>query len=171
MTKLIIGLGNPSPKYASTRHNVGWMVLDLLAKHLNLEFTNHARTESVIAAGKGFKLLKPQTFMNDSGRAVAKAARYFDIPSEDIIVVHDDIDLPLAAIRRRLSGSSGGHNGVQSIIEQLHTKDFARIKIGIDRPTGRITPASYVLQPFTKTQLTDLKPALEKAVDLLLKEL
>jgi PTH1 family peptidyl-tRNA hydrolase len=169
MTKLIIGLGNPGAKYHTTRHNVGWMILDLLAQRLDLSFTNHSRTQSELASGKGIKLAKPQTFMNNSGLSVAKLIHYFNIPIEDIIVIHDDLDLPVGTIRQRAGGTSGGHNGIQSIIDQLGTKDFARLKIGIGRDQS--DPSSYVLRPFSASDKTLLKPALEKAVDLLLKEM
>lgn len=167
--KLIIGLGNPGGKYKTTRHNIGWMVLDLLAKSLGVEFKNHARTESELVSGKGFKLAKPQTYMNESGRSVAKLLHYFDLKAEDLIVIHDDLDLPLGTIRQRQTGRSGGHNGIQSIIEHLKTKDFARIKLGIGRPLG--DASRYVLKPFAKADQPVLKAALQKAVDLLLKEL
>jgi len=168
--KLIIGLGNPGLKYTSTRHNVGWKVLDLLNQELGFSFKNNLRTESEIAKNREVILARPQTFMNNSGRSVAKLLKYYDLTPADLIVIHDDLDLPLGAIRHRSTGSSGGHNGVQSIIDHLSTRDFSRIKIGIGRPQSG-DPASYVLKPFPKTDLAELQPTLKKAVDLLLKEL
>lgn len=168
--KLIIGLGNPGKKYESTRHNVGRMVADLLSKKLKLRFKRHSRTETEIAAGEEIIIAKPSVFMNNSGRAVARVAKYFGVPTEEIVVVYDDLDLPVGTIRFRKSGSSGGHKGMQSIIDNLKTDSVARIRIGIGRPA----PASatdYVLKPFTKAQLIELKPALEKTVDLFLEDL
>jgi len=169
MTKLIIGLGNPGAKYRSTRHNVGWMVLDLLAQQLDIKFAQHDRTQSYLATGTGFKLAKPQTFMNHSGQAIAKLMKYFKVAPQDLIVIHDDLDLPLGTIRQRADGTSGGHNGVQSLIDHLHTKTFRRLKIGIGRDQS--DPSRYVLKPFPSTDRVILTPALQKAVDLLIKEL
>ena len=168
--KLIIGLGNPSKKYESTRHNIGRMVADLLVKKLKLKFKKHTRTETELAEGQGIIIAKPTSFMNNSGRAVARVANYFDISTKNIVVVYDDLDLPLGTIRFRKSGSSGGHNGMQSVIDNLKTDSIARIRIGIGRPTSN-SVTDYVLEPFTRTQLTELKPAFNEVVDLLLEDL
>lgn len=168
--KLIVGLGNPGTKYEHTRHNVGRMAVDLLSKKLKLKFKKHSRTETEIAEDKGIIIAKPTTFMNNSGRAVARVAKYFGVPTERIVVVYDDLDLPLGTIRSRKSGSSGGHNGIQSIIDNLKTTSVARVKVGIGRPAPT-SATDYVLRPFTKTQLAELKPALNKVVDLLLEDL
>ncbi len=165
--RLIIGLGNPGKKYESTRHNAGRMVADLLVKKLNLKFKKHTRTETEIASGKEIIIAKPLTFMNNSGRAVAKVARYFGIPTEAIVVIYDDIDLPFGTIRSRTTGSSGGHNGMQSVIDNLKTNSIARIRIGVGRP--RSDASNYVLEPLNKKQLAELSAVVEEVVDLFLK--
>ena len=168
--RLIIGLGNPGKKYEFTRHNVGRMSVDLLSKKLKLKFRRHSRTETEIATSKEIIIAKPNTFMNNSGRAVARVAKCFGVPTEEIVVVYDDLDLPIGTIRFRKSGSSGGHKGMQSIISNLKTDSIARVRIGIGRPAPA-TATDYVLKPFTKHQLTELKPALKKVVDLLFEDL
>ena len=167
--KLIIGLGNPGQKYESTRHNIGWMVLDILAKQLKLKFKKHSRNESEIAEGEGIILAKPLTFMNNSGRAVAKVAKYFGVPAENITVIYDELDLPIGTVRKRPSGSSGGHNGMQSIIDHLKTTNVERIRIGIGR--SQADPSEYVLKPFTRVQRAAIKPAIEETIALLTKAL
>lgn len=170
--KVIIGLGNPGPKYQITRHNVGFMVIDALVKKLKLKFRTSTKSKAVYAwASDDLELVKPQTYMNRSGTTVASILKKHNLTPQDMIVVSDDLDLALGKIRQRNSGSSGGHNGLQSIIEHLGTDQFARIKIGIGRPKGDIDPSRYVLQPFTKTELSEIQPALKKVVDLLLEEM
>ena len=167
MTGLIVGLGNPGKKYASTRHNVGWLVIDALAKQLKIKFKKMPRLQAEIALGEGIILAKPLTFMNNSGRAVAGLIKRFGIPTEGVAVVYDDLDLPVGKIRERKGGSSGGHRGMQSIIDALKTTSIARVRIGISRGAG--DPSEFVLQPLTRTELAQIKPAIAEVVAALLK--
>lgn len=150
--KLIVGLGNPGRKYRDTRHNIGFAVADELARRCAVEF-EAAPAEALLARARtlgseGTLLVKPLTMMNASGFAVSEIARYFRIPFGDILVVADDVNLPLGRIRARQSGSAGGHNGFRSIIEQLGTTDFARLRIGVGRGDPRRDLADYVLGGF-----------------------
>ncbi len=162
---LVAGLGNPGNDYAKTRHNIGFMVIDALAAGSSISIkqkrANYLFGRGVIGEQKAI-LIKPLTFMNRSGIAVRDAVRRYDIDS--ILVVHDDIDLPTGVIRIRKSGSSGGHNGIESIINTLGTRDFIRVKIGIGR-SDRIPPEKYVLRAFNKQEQTLIKEAVEKAAD------
>ncbi len=153
---LIVGLGNPGPRYADHRHNVGFRAVAALAEAHGLAFrrTEHrARTAHGTMEGRRVILAQPQTWMNESGQAVAPLAHFYKIPPERLLVVYDDLDIPLGTLRYRARGSSGGHRGVQSIIRQLGTSDFPRLRLGIGRPPGRMDPAAYVLQPFTDEEL------------------
>ncbi|MBI5055999.1 MAG: aminoacyl-tRNA hydrolase [Nitrospirae bacterium] len=163
---LVAGLGNPGDDYADTRHNIGFMVMDVLSARFSIPLKN--RTKNYIS-GRGFiegqdaLLIKPLTFMNRSGLAVREAIKkYEDI--DNILVVQDDIDTATGVIRIKKSGSSGGHRGVESIIEILGTKDFVRLKIGIGRP-DRVPVEEYVLRNFTRQEKAIIKEAVEKAVD------
>lgn len=152
---LIIGLGNPGREYAGNRHNVGFHVVDRLAAHHRLSFTRrqaNARVADGLIAGRRAILAKPQTFMNLSGRPVAALVRFYQIELENLLVVFDDLDLPLGTLRLRPEGGAGGHNGMRSIIEQLGAQGFPRLRIGIDRPPGRMDPADYVLQNFSRDE-------------------
>lgn len=148
---LIAGLGNPGRKYAKTRHNVGFDVVDLLAERWGADI-HDARFDGEVAKakpyGKPILLLKPGTFMNLSGASVAAAARYHKIPHANVWVVHDDLDLPLGRLRVREGGSSGGHNGVQSVIDRLGDQKFLRFRVGIGRPASPVPVEDYVLQAF-----------------------
>lgn len=149
--RLVVGLGNPGPEYADHRHNLGFRVVDALAHKHGLAFTRH-RGKVRVAEGEigdqNVILAKPQTFMNLSGKAVARVSRRFKVSPEHVLVVCDDLDLPLGRLRLRPEGGSGGHNGMRSIIDMLGTQSFARLRVGIDRPLGRTDPADYVLQSF-----------------------
>jgi PTH1 family peptidyl-tRNA hydrolase len=147
--KLVIGLGNPGPQYEHTRHNVGFRVVDKLAKKLGWRW-NEQRSRAMLASGmlgnEKVVLAKPLTYMNLSGQSVGELVRWYKISPEDILVVYDELDLPLGTIRLRPKGSAGGHNGIESIIAHLHTSEFPRLRVGIGRPTNnRIDGASYVL--------------------------
>ncbi len=163
---LITGLGNPGNKYASTRHNLGFMVIESLSSKLNISLKNKSKN---FTFGKGcidehnLILIKPITFMNRSGIAVGDACRKFS-RLENMIVIHDDIDLDVGKIRIKKNGSGGGHKGIESIIELTGTKDFLRLKIGIGRST-RIPPEDYVLRPFTKKEQPVIQNSIENAVD------
>lgn len=150
--KLVVGLGNPGPRYAGNRHNIGFQVVEEVAKAHGLTFskTEHkAETAHGRIEGRRVILAKPQTWMNDSGQSVSPLANFYKIDPESMLVVYDDLDIPLDTVRFRDSGSSGGHRGVQSIINQLGTDAFPRLRIGIGRPPGRMDPAAYVLQDFS----------------------
>ena len=147
--KLVIGLGNPGPQYEHTRHNVGFRVVDKLAKKLGWRW-NEQRSRAMLASGmlgnEKVVLAKPLTYMNLSGQSVGELVRWYKISPEDILVVYDELDLPLGTIRLRPKGSAGGHNGIESIIAHLHTNEFPRLRVGIGRPANnRIDGASYVL--------------------------
>jgi len=149
---LIVGLGNPGKEYAAHRHNVGFQVVEALAQAHGLSFSRSKSMRAQVAAGRiagvPVVLAKPQTFMNLSGRAVGRLARAHDVPPERLLVVYDDLDLPLGRLRLRPEGGSGGHKGMRSIIDALGTQDFARLRVGIDRPALSMDPADYVLLPF-----------------------
>ena len=165
---LIVGLGNPGKEYASHRHNVGFRVIDTLARQHRLSFGQRrglARVAEGQIAGRRAILAKPQTFMNGSGKSVSKLSRAHAIPPERILVVYDDLDLPLGRLRVRAEGSSGGHRGIRSIIEALGTQSFPRVRVGIDRPPGRMDPVDYVLEPFDAQQQELLNDAIAYAVE------
>ncbi|GEN58006.1 peptidyl-tRNA hydrolase [Halolactibacillus alkaliphilus] len=153
--KLIVGLGNPGRKYKDTRHNVGFMVIDELAKRhgwgLNKKkFQGHFAYE-LLGTDKVI-LLEPQTYMNLSGDSVKPLVDFYEIAPEDIVVVYDDLDLPTGKVRLRQNGGHGGHNGIRSMIDQLGTKNFNRVRIGIDRPKEGLTVTDHVLGRFTKSE-------------------
>ncbi len=163
---LIVGLGNPGRKYADNRHNVGFRCIDHLASAHDLSFNRRQRQAS-IALGpilrRAVVLIKPRTFMNKSGYPVASLARFYRVPLDRLLVVYDDLDLPLGTTRMRPQGGSGGHRGVQSIINQLGSQEFPRLRIGIGRPPGRMDPADYVLQDFSDDDEVLLGTTLEQA--------
>lgn len=163
---LVAGLGNPDDEYADTRHNVGFMVIDALAARYTIRLkqktTNYMFGRGFIEDQKAI-LVKPLTFMNKSGVAVREILFKFD-EIEDLIIVHDDLDLETGMIRIKKKGSSGGHRGIQSIIDCLNSKDFLRLKIGIGRST-RMSAERYVLKPFNKQQRPVVEEAVEKSVD------
>jgi PTH1 family peptidyl-tRNA hydrolase len=164
---LIVGLGNPGPKYAANRHNVGFMCLERLAAAHSLTFDKRQKKAHVaLGAIRGLRvvLALPQTFMNDSGQAVVPLAQFYQVPPERLLVVYDDLDLPPGMLRLRPEGSSGGHKGMHSIIEQLGSSDFARLRIGIGRPPGQMDAAAYVLQDFSADEMPLIEKALERAV-------
>lgn len=168
--KLIVGLGNPGKKYENTRHNIGFMMVDTFAEDNNLTFKLEPRFEAFLAEfiykGEKTLLAKPITYMNLSGRAIQKIVQYYKIEIEDVIIVHDDLDLSTGKIRLREKGSSGGHNGLKSIIECLNTQDFKRIKIGISKSQENDV-VDYVLGKFSKIEMETLKETLLKSDDIL----
>lgn len=155
--KCIIGLGNPGPKYAYTRHNAGYMVVDEIARLHGSVFreSGFSMLSSMQITSEGTDvcalLIKPLTYMNLSGVAVAQVVREHQLSPGELLVIHDDMDLPFGKIRFKRSGSSGGHRGIESIIAHLGSNEFARLKIGIGRPEPGVDPAEYVLQPFSET--------------------
>ena len=149
---LIVGLGNPGRQYEKTRHNVGWRVLDELARRYNLRFDKNekkALTASGTVKGRRVLLAKPQTYMNLSGEAVRGLVDFYKIPAEHILVISDDLDVPLGTLRLRASGSAGGQGGLKNIIQHLGTQDFNRVRFGIGRPPGKMQARDYVLQAFS----------------------
>jgi PTH1 family peptidyl-tRNA hydrolase len=161
--KIIVGLGNPGRTYERTRHNAGFMAVDELARILRADSTqekHHALIGKVRIDSEESVLVKPQTFMNDSGRAVAAILRDAYRTISDLIVLHDDLDLPLGTVRVKIGGGHGGHNGLRSIIEYLGSPDFIRVRIGINRPALNTDAADYVLSPF----LAEERPAASEAV-------
>ena len=164
--KLIVGLGNPGREYGQHRHNMGFRCVNYFARKHNLEFSKR-QSRSQIArgrvAGEDIILAKPQTFMNLSGRAVAPLVQQLMIPLNDLVVIYDDLDLPLGRIRMRERGSAGGHRGIQSIIDSLNSEDFPRIRVGLGRPPevrSEDEVAAYVLSEFT----SDEQPSVTEAV-------
>lgn len=165
-TYLIVGLGNPGSRYARNRHNTGFCCLHRLAKAHGLEFRGRrrARIASGTIAGRAVLLARPRTFMNESGQAVAALVRYYRIPLDRLLIVYDDMDLPLGTLRIRPKGGSGGHRGIQSIIDALGSQDFPRLRIGIGRPPEGTDPADYVLQDFSPEEEQTIEETLERAV-------
>ena len=165
---LIVGLGNPGREYKDNRHNFGFMLIDRLAVRLEaqgLRVQSKAIVISARHAGQRLVLAKPQTFMNLSGMSVQGLARFFKVPLERLLVAHDDLDLPLGTLRLRPGGGSGGQKGIVSTIERLGTPEFARLRLGIDRPPGQMDAAAYVLQDFPRGDLALVSETLDRAVD------
>lgn len=167
-TFLIVGLGNPGREYHENRHNIGFMFVDRLAERLSISF-NHLRSRALVGStfygGKEIILAKPITFMNLSGKVVSALIRCYELPLTNLLLAHDDIDLTFGTIRLRRSGSSAGHKGITSIIEELGVQEFARLRLGIGRPLGRMDPADYVLQDFSPNEQIALTNLLERAVE------
>ena len=165
---LIVGLGNPGLAYRHNRHNVGFMVADALADKLEIPL-KRVKFKAQIGNGKlediPIIIAKPLTFMNKSGEAVAPLVRYFKVPLERLLVIHDDMDLPLGTLRMRPSGGSAGHNGMLSIFDKLGTNAIPRLRVGIGRPPGRMDPADYVLQDFPKSDEELLKMVIAHACE------
>ena len=167
-TYLLIGLGNPGREYKDNRHNVGFMLIDTLAVRLNargMKLQSKAIVTSALYEERKLILAKPQTYMNLSGQSVQGLLHFYKIPVENLIVAHDDLDIPFGAIRIRPGGGPGGQRGMASTIELLGTKDFPRLRIGIGRPPGRIDPKDYVLQNFPKDEQKILSEVLDRAAD------
>ena len=168
---LIAGLGNPGRQYEITRHNAGFLFMDMLSEKLNVKI-NKIKYKSVIGeadiAGHRCILMKPQTFMNLSGEAVREACSFYKIPPENVIVIFDDISLPCGGLRIRRKGSAGGHNGIKSIIQCLGSDNFPRIKLGVgEKPHPDYDLADYVLSAFSKDDIPLMKQAMEKGCDAL----
>lgn len=172
--KLIVGLGNPGPQYAGNRHNIGFQCVELFARRHRIDLSK-LQQRTMIGDGwverngqrQRVILAKPLTYMNVSGQAVNTLLRFYKIELSDLIVIHDDIDLAQGKLRLRLGGSSGGQNGIKSIIEQTGSPDFARAKVGVGRPPGKMDPAAFVLQNFTVAEEEIFGPLREKVSDAL----
>lgn len=170
-TWLIVGLGNPGPNYAKTRHNIGQMVLDELAKEVGGSFKKHSKASAVVVEGRlGFGgpkvvLMKSLGYMNTSGGPVSAVAKFYGIDPDHIIVVHDELDIPFDTIKLKIGGGEGGHNGLRDITKALGTKDYYRVRTGIGRPPGRMDTADFVLKPFSSTEAKDLPFLISNAAD------
>lgn len=170
-TWLIVGLGNPGPNYAKTRHNIGQMVLDELAKEVGGSFKKHSKASAVVVEGRlGFGgpkviLMKSLGYMNTSGGPVSALAQFYDINPDRIIAVHDELDIPFDTIKLKIGGGEGGHNGLRDITKALGTKDYYRVRTGIGRPPGRMDTADFVLKPFSSTEAKDLPFLISNAAD------
>lgn len=165
---IIVGLGNPGPEYAGTRHNAGQMVLALLAEHIGARFKAH-RTRTDIAegrlSGQPVTLARAHSYMNLSGGPVAALLGFYKISPERLVVIHDELDVPFGAVRLKLGGGDNGHNGLRSITQSLGTRDYYRVRFGIGRPPGRLDPATFVLKDFTPTERKELPFALDRCAD------
>ncbi len=165
---LIAGLGNPGRRYRRNRHNVGFMFVDLLADELGTGFRKmqmKALTAEARLERRRLLLAKPQTWMNRAGESIAPLIRFYKVPRRSVLIVYDDLDLPQGTIRLRPSGGSGGHRGLESIMEQTGANDLPRLRIGIGRPPGQMDPADYVLQDFRESEWETMKLALREAED------
>ena len=165
--KVVVGLGNPGAKYEQTKHNIGFMCLDYYANKHGLTFKFNRKFNAEIAKQGDLLLVKPQTFMNLSGDSVKSVLSYFDVELEDMLVIYDDLDLPLARLRLREQGGPGGHNGIKSIIERLGTDSFKRLRIGIDA-NPMMEAKDYVLSKFTKDELNQVVNAANSTKDIIL---
>lgn len=169
MTWLVVGLGNPGPTYSATRHNVGYLVADVLAGRIGSRFKAHksGRAEVVEGrlAGERAVLGRARTYMNESGGPVATLASYYDVEPEHLVVVHDELDIDFGALRVKLGGGDNGHNGLKSIRQSLDTGDFFRVRVGIGRPSGSQSVHDFVLKAYSSTERKDLPVYLEEAAD------
>lgn len=165
---LVVGLGNPGPSYAGHRHNVGAMVTDVLAERVGARWRSHKSRADVVEgrlAGEPAVLAKSRSYMNDSGGAIASVRSYFSVPVEQLVVVHDELDLPFESLRVKAGGGDNGHNGLRSLRRSLGSGEFLRVRVGIGRPPGRMDPADFVLTPFTAAERRELPLVLERAAD------
>jgi PTH1 family peptidyl-tRNA hydrolase len=165
---LLIGLGNPGREYANTRHNFGFMLIDRIAVRLNargIKVQSKAIVMDARYEERKLILAKPQTFMNLSGQSVQGLIHFYKVPLDSVMILSDDLDLPFGTIRIRASGGPGGQRGLSSILEKLGTKDIPRLRLGIGRPPGRMDPADYVLQNFSKDESQLLSETLDRAAD------
>ncbi len=170
---LVVGLGNPGPEYAKHRHNVGFMVADLLAERARVRFGRHRRAVAQVAEARlglgdeapRLVLVKPMTYMNLSGGPVAALRQFYKVPVEQVIAVHDELDIAYGQLRLKRGGGEGGHNGVRSMSASLGSKDFLRVRFGIGRPPGRQDPADFVLSDFSAVERKELDFLVDRAAD------
>ena len=166
---LVVGLGNPGPRYETTRHNVGFLVADILAERIGSGFKVHKKSGAEVTTGRlggrSVVLAKPRTYMNESGRHIGPLAKFYSVEPADIVVIHDELDIDFGRIRLKFGGGEGGHNGLRSIASALGTKDFQRVRIGVGRPPGRQDPAAFVLENFNSRERPELGTILEQAAD------
>ncbi len=170
---LVVGLGNPGREYAGNRHNAGFLVADLLAGRIGARFSRHRKAVAEVAEGRlgvgvdapRLVLAKPMTYMNLSGGPVAGLAQFYKVPADQIIAVHDELDIPYGQLRLKIGGGEGGHNGLRSMSRSLGTKDYVRVRFGIGRPPGRQDPADYVLSDFPPVERKELDFLVDRAAD------
>ena len=165
---LVVGLGNPGPTYAGNRHNAGFLVLDELAARVGGRFKAHKGRADLIEgrlAGQRALLAKPKCYMNESGGPVASLRDFFKLSVEQVVVVHDELDLPFGTVRLKQGGGDNGHNGLRSISSALGSRDYLRVRVGIGRPPGRQDPADFVLKDFSATEKKSLPSVLADAAD------
>jgi PTH1 family peptidyl-tRNA hydrolase len=166
---LVVGLGNPGPDYAGTRHNVGHLVVDELATRCRGRFAAHKRSRAQVAeeriAGQRVVLAKPSSYMNESGGPVKGLLDFYKVPLERLVVVHDELDIPFAALRLKLGGGDNGHNGLKSIRRSTGSGDWYRVRVGIGRPPGRQDPADFVLKPWSSVERKELPLLVVEAAD------
>jgi len=165
---LLIGLGNPGREYRDSRHNVGFMLVDRITVRLNargMKVQSKAIVMTAIYEDRKLILAKPQTYMNLSGQSVQGLIHFYKLPLTNVLIAHDDLDIPFGTIRVRPGGGPGGQRGMASTIEKLGTQDFPRLRIGIGRPPGRMDPSAYVLQDFSRDELKILSEILDRAAD------
>jgi peptidyl-tRNA hydrolase, PTH1 family len=169
---LVVGLGNPGPSFAATRHNIGRVVVELLAQRVGASFKAHRRRRADVVEtrlgdqpGTRAILARPRTYMNESGRSVASVRDFYQVDHDHLVVVHDELDLPYGTLRIKLGGGDNGHNGLRSVRAALGTGDFLRVRFGIGRPPGRMDPAVFVLKPFSTSERADLPLQAERTAD------
>lgn len=169
---LVVGLGNPGPTYAGTRHNAGAMVVDLLAERAGAPLKSQRKFRADVAEvrlgdlpGSRAVLAKPHTYMNESGGPVALLADFYKITPERLLVVHDELDLPFGTVRLKLGGGDNGHNGLRSVRARIGTGDYCRLRFGIGRPPGRMDPAAFVLKPFSTVEKREIDLEVDRAAD------
>jgi PTH1 family peptidyl-tRNA hydrolase len=170
LAQVVVGLGNPGPEYRDTRHNAGQRVVDALARTLHRPWSREGKSAVARGQWRGepVYLVKPSTFMNVSGSVVAGVLHRLGVRPSELILVYDDLDLPLGTVRVRLRGSHGGHNGVRSVIEALGTSDIRRVKVGIGRPDGKSEVPDHVLSPFEAEEMATVEAAIAVACDRVL---
>jgi peptidyl-tRNA hydrolase, PTH1 family len=165
---LVVGLGNPGPRYVANRHNIGFLVADELADRMGGRFKAHKAGAEVLEGrleGRRVALAKPRSYMNVSGGPVVGVARFFKVPPERLVVVHDELDLPYGSVRLKLGGGENGHNGLRSITKSLGTRDYLRVRFGIGRPPGRMDPADFVLRDFSGVERKELAFQIDRCAD------
>lgn len=166
---LIVGLGNPGPEYAATRHNIGFLVVDELARRMGGSLAKHRRATAEVLEGRlqgePTVLVRSRTYMNTSGGPVKALVGFYKVPLDHLIVIHDDLDLPLGTLRLKAGGGHGGHNGLRSIASAMGSPDFIRVRCGIGRPPGRQDPADYVLRPFGSKERVEAELLVQRAAD------
>ncbi|MCV7419410.1 aminoacyl-tRNA hydrolase [Mycobacterium yunnanensis] len=166
---LVVGLGNPGPRYETTRHNLGFLVADILADRIGAGFKVHKKSGADVVTGRlggrSVVLAKPRTYMNESGRQVGPLANFYSVAPADVVTIHDELDIDFGRIRLKLGGGEGGHNGLRSVASALGTREFQRVRVGVGRPPGRKDPATFVLENFSAAERPEVGVICEQAAD------